>query len=454
VLILLGCDKGQEGKQGKEIRKAMNFINGFNLFVFAVLTLLYFYQMIYVIVALVGEKKKEHFNEEAKKFHRYAFVVAARNESAVIGNLIKSIRRQNYPAGLIDVIVIADNCTDNTAEIARSNGAIVFERFNHVLVGKGYALDYCFNRIENEMGGVESYDGYFIFDADNIIDRNYVREMNKVFDKGYRVITSYRNSKNYDSNWISAGYALWFLREAKFLNNPRMMMNTNCAVSGTGFLMSSAIVKANGGWKYHLLTEDIEFSIVSAIKGERIGYCEKAILYDEQPTSFKQSWNQRLRWSKGFYQVTFKYAGQLLSTMFKKRERFTSCYDMLMTIAPATLLTIVCCLVNITGIVACIIDPSIASTLLPVAAKSLLFTFVNMYTMLFVVGLLTIITESSQIRCGNMKKILYLFMFPIYIFTYIPIAIVALFKKVEWKPIAHNCVMSVEDVQASRVQAK
>jgi hypothetical protein len=125
-----------------------------------------------------------------------------------------------------------------------------------------------------------------------------------------------------------------------------------------------------------------------------------------------------------------------------------------MTIAPATLLTIVCCLVNITGIVACIIDPSIASTLLPVAAKSLLFTFVNMYTMLFVVGLLTIITESSQIRCGNMKKILYLFMFPIYIFTYIPIAIVALFKKVEWKPIAHNCVMSVEDVQASRVQAK
>lgn len=428
----------------------MNFINGFNLFVFALLTLLYFYQIIYVIVALFGEKKKEHFNEEAKHYHRYAFIVAARNESAVIANLIKSIQRQNYPAGLIDTIVIADNCTDNTAEIARKNGAIVYERFNHMLVGKGYALDYCFNRIEAEMGSMEAYDGYFIFDADNIIDRNYVREMNKVFDKGYRVITSYRNSKNYDANWLSAGYALWFLREAKFLNNPRMMMNTNCAVSGTGFLMSSSIVKANGGWKYHLLTEDIEFSIVSAIQGERIGYCEKAILYDEQPTSFKQSWNQRMRWSKGFYQVTFKYAGQLISTMFSKKERFTSCYDMLMTIAPATLLTIICILVNLGGLVSCVINPAIVSEMLPLATRLLLFTFVNMYAMLFVVGLLTIITESKNIRCPGWKRFLYLLLFPIYIFTYIPIAVVALFKKVEWKPITHNCVMTAEEMQQNR----
>lgn len=425
----------------------MAFINGFNLFVFAVLTLLYFYQMIYVIVALFGEKKKEHFDKEAKALHRYAFIIAARNESSVIANLIKSIRRQNYPEELIDVIVIADNCTDNTAEIAKNSGAIVFERYNHMLVGKGYALDYAFQRIENEMGGMDTYDGYFIFDADNIIDRNYVREMNKVFDSGYRVVTSYRNSKNYDTNWITAGYGLWFLREAKFLNNPRMMMNTNCAVSGTGFLVSSSIIKANGGWNYHLLTEDIEFSIVSAINGERIGYCEKAVFYDEQPVSFKQSWNQRMRWSKGFYQVMFKYAGQLISTMFSKKGRFTSCYDMLMTIAPATLLTIMCILVNVSGIIACIVNPSIVGEMLPLAAKSLLFTFVNMYAMLFVVGLLTIITEWKQIRCSGFKKILYLFSFPVYIFTYIPIAIIALFKKVEWKPIAHTCIKSVEEMQ-------
>lgn len=141
------------------------------------------------------KRKKKQPEYEPKKLHRFAFIIAARNENAVIGNLIKSIKAQNYPSELIDVVVVADNCTDNTAEIARSCGAIVYERFNKVLVGKGYALDYAFNKIKEDEGDYTAYDGYFIFDADNVIDRNYVREMNKTFDQGYRVVTSYRNSK-------------------------------------------------------------------------------------------------------------------------------------------------------------------------------------------------------------------------------------------------------------------
>lgn len=170
------------------------------------------------------------------------FLLLQPGENAVIGNLIKSIKAQNYPSELIDVVVVADNCTDNTAEIARSCGAIVYERFNKVLVGKGYALDYAFNKIKEDEGDYTAYDGYFIFDADNVIDRNYVREMNKTFDQGYRVVTSYRNSKNFDTNWITSGYSLWFCREAKYLNNPRMILKTSCAVSGTGFLTSSEII--------------------------------------------------------------------------------------------------------------------------------------------------------------------------------------------------------------------
>ena len=107
---------------------------------------------------------------------------------------------------------------------------------------------------------------------------DYVSEMNRVFDSGYRVVTSYRNSKNFDSNWISAGSALWFLREAKFLNHSRMILGTNCAVSGTGFLVSSDVIHERGGWKYHLLTEDIQFSIDCAIEHERVGYCPTGVL--------------------------------------------------------------------------------------------------------------------------------------------------------------------------------
>lgn len=105
--------------------------------------------------------------------------------------------------------------------------------------------------------------------------------MNKTFGLGFEAITSYRNSKNYGTNWISAGYSLWFLREAKYLNNARLELNTSCAISGTGFLLSRKLVEENGGWKHHLLTEDVEFSVDSVIQGKKIGYCSTAMLYDE-----------------------------------------------------------------------------------------------------------------------------------------------------------------------------
>ncbi len=425
----------------------MRMISNFNMAIFIIITAMYFYQMIYVVIALIGEKKKEHFDKEAKTFHKFAFIIAARNESNVIANLIESIKKQNYPEGLIDVIVIADNCTDNTAEIARNSGAFVYERFNTLLVGKGYALDYAFDKIKEDFGTVRHYDGYLIFDADNLVDKNYVREINKVFDSGYKVITSYRNSKNYDTNWITAGYSLWFLREAKYLNNPRMMLKTSCAVSGTGFLISSKIIEKNNGWKYHLLTEDIEFSIVNALEGEKIGYCEKAILYDEQPETFSQSWTQRMRWAKGFYQVMYKYGRQLFSMMFKRRERFVSCYDMLMTVAPATLLSLFCVVMNLIFLVYGFIDPTTLSVLVPSAVQAIIFALFNCYILMFVMGVITTITEWNQINCPTRKKIKYLFSFPIFIATYIPISIVALFKKVEWKPITHNVIKTAEELQ-------
>ena len=118
----------------------------------------------------------------------------------------------------------------------------MYRRFNHVQVGKGYALDYLFHQLTEE--GKNDYDGYFVFDADNYVDPNFVKEMNTVFDTGkYAALTSYRNSKNFGTNWISAGYGLWFLREARFLNAPRMAVGASCAISGTGFLVSGDLIR-------------------------------------------------------------------------------------------------------------------------------------------------------------------------------------------------------------------
>ena len=425
----------------------MRTINTINSILYIALTVLYFYQFIYIVIALIGDKKKKLDTYEAKKLHKFAFIIAARNEQAVIGNLINSIKQQNYPAELIDVIVVADNCTDDTAQIAREHGAICYERFNNMLVGKGYALDYCFNKIVEQFGDYTAYDGYFIFDADNVIDKNYVKEMNKVFDRGYNVITSYRNSKNYDTNWITSGYSLWFIREAKYLNNPRMMLKTSCAVSGTGFLVNSSIIKKNNGWKFNLLTEDIQFSVVNILEGEKIGYCESAMFYDEQPTTFKQSWNQRMRWSKGFYQVMFRYGRELIAMMFKKREMFVSCYDMFMTLAPATLLSIGCILLNLIFLAYGATDVHMLRRILPGTLGSIAFAGVNFYLLMFSIGFITLVTEWNKILAPANKKIKSLFTFPLFMITYVPISLVALVKKVEWKPIAHSISKSVEEIE-------
>jgi cellulose synthase/poly-beta-1,6-N-acetylglucosamine synthase-like glycosyltransferase len=365
-------------------------------------------------------------------------MISARNEEKVIGHLLQSIKASDYPSELVDVYVVADNCTDGTARTAEENGATVYQRFNQELIGKGYALNELYSYI-TDLHGPEYYDGFFVFDADNLLDKHYITEMDKCFSAGNRILTSYRNSKNYGDNWISAGYALWFLREAKYLNNPRSRLGTSCAISGTGFLIHRDILNKQNGWKHFLLTEDIEFSIDHVIQGEKIGYCHTAVLYDEQPSTWKVAWRQRLRWSKGFLQVMRDYGGAL----FKRCPKSFSAFDMLMTIAPAFLITILCLTANLGALVyAFICNPAFVETIV----TSLAQTVISAYLLLFVVGLVTGITEWKQIHCSTCRKILSFFTFPLFMMTYIPISVQALFVKVEWKPIEHNVAISLDEL--------
>lgn len=309
----------------------METIKLINFIIATVFFVCYSYQFAYILVPYL-KKEKPH---KPAELHRYAVLISARNEELVIGNLLDSISAQDYPSSLVRVFVVADNCTDKTAKVARAHGAIVYERFNDKLVGKGYALEYLLDRIGEEYGDV--FDAYMVFDADNLLSEDYISRMNETFSDGYRIITSYRNSKNYGDNWISAGYALWFLREAKYLNNARYLLGTSCAVSGTGFMFSREILKSCGGWPFHLLVEDIEFTIHNIVSGEKVGYCPRAVLYDEQPTKFSQSWKQRMRWARGYIQILRKYGGRLLHGIFAKRS--FSCFDMTMNIAPAVILS-------------------------------------------------------------------------------------------------------------------
>ena len=403
--------------------RTINMIIGFLFFA------CYAYQLLYILVPMI-KKEKPHGPASA---HSYAVLICARNEQTVIGDLLESLRNQTYRDGSLTVFVMADNCTDDTAGLARRAGAVVYERFNTRNVGKGYALDALLRHIS--MDYPEGFDGYFVFDADNILEPDYIEQMNRTFSDGFDIVTSYRNSKNYGDNWISAGYALWFLRESRYLNEARMLLGNSCAVSGTGFLFSRRILEKTGGWNFHLLTEDIEFTVHQVVDGERIGICPEAILYDEQPISFSQSWRQRLRWAKGYLQVFQKNGRNLLKGIFSGNF---SCFDMSMSILPAFVLMVASIIFNVVMITVAASRGIALHTALQPALESLAYVYVT----LFLAGGITTVTEWKYIRVSTVKKIFYTFTFPLFMLTYIPISLAALFTRVEWKPIEHHATLA------------
>ena len=401
------------------------------------LMVLYCYQGIYAVIGLFLRKRT--VCPPAKRQHRYAAVISARNEEQVIGELLDCLQGQHYPAHLLDLYVVADNCTDHTAAVAASHGARVYERFNTERVGKGWALDWLFHRLEEE-GLARNYEGYFVFDADNLVDPDFVKEMNAVYDTGkYDAITSYRNSKNYDSNWISSGYSLWFIREARLLNFPRMLLGTACSVTGTGYLVSARVIREEGGWPFHLITEDTEFSVDCAVKGRRVGYCDKAMIYDEQPTGFRQSWRQRMRWAKGTYQVAWKYWWPLLKGCFTKKGWRLACFDMLMIVAPGMLLSFLIFGFQLLIILSSLTQPlAVSAQVLKEMGLFLAENLLGFYAGLLLYGGATLVAEWKQIHAAPGRKIGLLPLFPVFMLTYIPLSIQALFCRVEWKPIRHH----------------
>ena len=402
----------------------MTGLSLFNRTITIVFLCCYLYQFAFISVSWFFRRQQ---TESSTVLHKYAVMICARNEEYVIGDLIDSIHAQTYPQDMLDIYVMADNCTDSTAETARAHGANVYQRYNKEQIGKGYALHDLMHRIRKDQP--EGYDGYFVFDADNVLEKDYVEKMNRSYCEGNEIIASYRASKNDGYNWISAGYGLWFLRESRYLNLPRMLVGSSCFISGTGFFFGRKTAEEMRDWPYHLLTEDIEFTADMITRGRKISFCKDAVFYDEQPVTFSQSWHQRLRWCRGYLQVLMKYGTKLIYGTL--RGQF-ACFDLIVSMMPAYILSILSLLVNLGSALYNAFTIGFTGT----AGTFLTFAF-NMYLTLFIVGLITAVTERKQIHTTMMKRILYVFTFPLFMFTYIPIAFSALFTRCSWKPVKH-----------------
>jgi cellulose synthase/poly-beta-1,6-N-acetylglucosamine synthase-like glycosyltransferase len=454
------------------------------------------FKPIYYIIGFFFTRKFK----PAKKQHKYGIAIAARNEEKVIGHLLDSIKKQDYPQDLLTIFVVADNCNDKTAEIAKKKGAIVYERFDNDHRTKGYALEYLFDNIEKDYKR-DSFDGFFIFDADNLLKKNYITKMNDAFDSGVKIVTSYRNTKNFDENWIASTYAIHWLRSIRMNHRPRSFMHLATNIQGTGFLFAPELIK--NGWHYTSLTEDRAFTADAVVQGYEISYQDEAEFYDEQPTDIKIMLRQRLRWSRGHLLAFVETGPKLFANIFlgklliknkqnvkeklskriieSIRHRWAS-FDTFAQLLPYVVLNVLRWLLTFVIVYTCfcytngfsseyiyehgnwiikicsLIFGKLSFTIEPGTRAlwySLLTTLIirviyriGVYIANMAIAIYVFLTEGKRIKKINIKKkILYILTWPTYDAIWRLTMYVALFKKVDWKPVPHNSAITIEQIE-------
>ena len=385
------------------------------------------------IVALKGSKITLKRNYDNPSF---AILIPARDESKVISNLIDSIKKQTFKIDTKDIYIIVESKNDKTVDIAKERNINIIYRKNLTnRRRKGYALD---DAIKEILKKKKHYDAYFIFDADNVLDRNYFKEMVKSYKKGYDIGIGYRNTKNGNMSIYSACSSLTFSMINTFSNNYKMNHNLTLTVSGTGFYIKGKIIEELGGYPFNSLTEDYEFTLYATLNDLTSTYNMKAKYFDEQPTDYATTIKQRTRWVKGYFDSRRKYYPLLKNKASRKDNNYPSVYIALVGVKPYVLLVI-----SIILYLANLIYRIISNSIVKVEIYNLLLQFLIIVLAIYIVLLIftgiLLIKEKDNLRLNRKMKIKSLFFNPLFLASYVKCLYLALKNKdLAWEKIEHT----------------
>lgn len=253
--------------------------------------------------------------DQAAKPRRFIILIPAHNEEMLLPQLLSNLSELDYARDDYAVHVIADNCTDRTAELARHAGAIVHERFHDTLKGKGYALQFALQAIWDAN---VPHDAIVILDADSIISRNFLGVMSARLARGERVIQAYYAVRDPDQAWgVSLRYAalavLHYLRP-----QGRMVLGGSAGLKGNGMVFAADVLRQHP-WSASL-TEDIEYHMNLILNGERVTFAPDAVVWAEMPGSLRDSHTQNVRWERGRLEMIQQYVPQLLAKSIEQRN--------------------------------------------------------------------------------------------------------------------------------------
>jgi cellulose synthase/poly-beta-1,6-N-acetylglucosamine synthase-like glycosyltransferase len=398
-----------------------------------VLTPLFIYHL---IISMFGWHRRKGKGESAESYapaNRFAIVVAAHNEEKVIGNIVRNLKELDYPADMYDIFVVADNCTDSTAEIAGQNGAIVFERSDSIKRGKGFAMEWMFDKLFKMD---KQYDAVCIFDADNLVSQNFLKEMNKHLCKGHKVVQGYLDSKNPFDSVISGSYAITYWLSNRLFQLARYRLGLSVTIGGTGFVVATDVLKEIG-WGATCLTEDLEFTIKLILKGKKVYWAHDAVVYDEKPITLAQSWRQRKRWMQGLSDCACRYLKTLACRVIRHKD--VVAFDcMLYLVQP--FIIVISGVGMLANIIRFVLFTDFRDILTPHSLQAAALLFITTY-----ISMIFVFLDGKL----SFKMLGCCLLFPIYNLTWIPIIIQGFIDKdkKEWTHTTHTRVMDIVDVE-------
>jgi len=404
----------------------------FDLIMLPVQFIIIFFTLYYFVLSMFGLYRKQEI-KVLKPEKTFAIVVAAHNEETVIGPLLENLLLLDYPKEYFDVFVVADNCTDKTAIIARNVGAIVHRRFNTEKRGKGYALEWMFHRLFKME---RQYDAIAIFDADNLVKENFLFEMNSKLCQGHKIIQCYLDSKNPFDTWVTNTFSIAFWVTNRLMQLARY--NTGCLsnlLGGTGMCISTDVLK-EFGWGATSLTEDLEFSMKALSHGIKTTWAHDAVVYDEKPLTFMQSWYQRKRWAQGQVDVAGRYFFPLIIKGI--RERRLMYFDAAVHLfQPA--LVMIATFFMLTNFI------SILQT-----HYTHVFTLMMPWSGWQILSAITYLSPVAALALDRLPWRAYIgiILYPVFIYSWIPIVFLGFLnrKDKQWSHTKHTRSISIEDV--------
>ena len=377
----------------------------------------------FVLTSLLFWKRPAPYPRRAPKT-RFACLIPARNEEAVVAALVRSLRAQSYPDALYDIYVIPNNCTDGTEDAALRAGARIL-RCSAPVRQKGDALHEAAARLLPK-----GCDAFCLFDADNLVHPDFLSRMNDAFCAGARVAKGRMRVKNPRDSWVAGCYALYFTLNDIFFNRSRANLALSAKLVGTGMAIHREVLERLGGWNTATLAEDAELAAQCAALGERVFWVPEALTCDEAPASFRLSLIQRRRWCSGIMSVAEKELPSLLraSPAAGRARRVDLCFFLLAPFAQA--------LSPIPALLRVCDDGRLCAR-----AASLLVAWCG--AALFSLLLARLSGERGLWRSAAL--------FPVFMASFLPLQVLSLLRRTtSWQPIPHGAPASRQSGQESR----